>query len=364
MKLLAAFILVLLILLSACFSYAHLKIYQHRFEQSLMSEGTRALRSNPELSQVSLSFQGLDARLSGFVSHPRFRLEAQEKIHALAGARALARWNQIRVSPVLRLDPQSAGGYRVTGWMPSDLWRDRVAALLATCAPRQVFDVTAIQVDPTVLDPAYLDQASLPSLLGSFFASVSQGALVLEPNRLALSGTVRTETEKLALHSLAQRSMPGPGNPVVENNIVLAAGADQRGRGQAWVGAGIPGLDLGRALRSFPIFFDSGSTVLKPEEAAKVDQVVAAIRQLAPQGRFVVTGFSDSSGAASVNQRLSLGRAEAVAALMAARGLPRGQLELRSVIEKLSAAQNKNPDARRRSRRVEVTAKDNASRIP
>lgn len=364
MKLLAAFILVLLILLSACFSYAHLKIYQHRFEQSLMAEGTKALRSNPELSQVSLSFQGLDARLSGFVSHPKFRLEAQDKVDAVAGARVIPTRNQIRVSPVVRLEPQASGGYRVSGWLPSDLWRDRLAALLATCAPRLPFDMSGMQLDATVLEPAYLDQASVPTLLSTFFASVGQGTMVLEPNRLALSGTVRTETEKLTLHSLAQRSMPGPGNPVVENNIVFAAGADPRGRAPTWVGASIPGLDLGRALRSFPIFFESGSTSLKPEEAAKVDQLVAAIRQLAPQGRFLITGYSDSSGAASVNQRISLGRAETVAALMVARGLPRTQLELKSVIEKLTAAQSKNPEARRRSRRVEVTAKDNASRIP
>lgn len=329
-----------------------------------MAEGTRALRSNPELSQVSLSFQGLDARLSGFVSHPKLRLEAQTKVDAVPGARVVSQRNQIRVTPVLRLEPLGPGNYRLSGWLPSDLWRDRVAALLATAAPRITFDLAPVQVDATVLDPAYLDQAMMPSLLSTFLAGVSQGALVLEPNRLAMSGTVRTETEKLALHSLAQRCMPGPGNPVVENNLTFAAGGEARGRAPTWVGASIPGMDLGRALRSFPIFFDSGSATLKPEEAAKVDQLVAAIRQLSPQGKFVVCGYSDSSGAASVNQRLSSGRAEAVAAQMIARGIPRSQLELRTVIEKLTAAQSKNPEARRRSRRVEVTAKENTSRIP
>ena len=100
----------------------------------------------------------------------------------------VSRLNQIRVAPVLRFEPQANDGYRVGGWLPSELWRDRVAALLVTCAPRQGFSTAGIQVDPTVLDPAYLDQASLPSFLTVSLqqASFSQCSQVL-PSLAALA---------------------------------------------------------------------------------------------------------------------------------------------------------------------------------
>lgn len=351
-------------MLSACFSYAHLKLYQHKFERSLLDEGTRALRTSPELNQVSLSFSGLHAHLSGFVPHPRFRQEAQDRIDAIPGAQAPTRFNQVHVAPVVRVETQPSGTYRVTGWLPSEQWRDRLGLVLSSAAPRRAFDTREMQYDPSVLEPAYLDQTALPALLGTFFASVSQGSLMLEPNRLKLTGSVRTETEKLTLQSLAVRTMSGPGNPVVENEVTFVPPADPRARTPVWVGSTIPGMDVARALRSFPIFFDSGSTVLKPEEAAKVEQLVAAIKQLAPRGVFVVTGYADASGNPAANQRLCLKRAETVAAVLVARGIPRAQLELKSLIEKANAADSKNPEARRRSRRVEVSLKENPARTP
>jgi OOP family OmpA-OmpF porin len=82
------------------------------------------------------------------------------------------------------------------------------------------------------------------------------------------------------------------------------------------------------AAASVPmVFFAWDSAEIAPHAAAILDSVVAEARR----GGFAVVrleGMADRSGSETYNRRLSLRRAEAVRAFLAARGLPRDRMEV------------------------------------
>lgn len=358
MKALAAFLLVLLILLAACFSYAHWKLYGHAFERDFQEQASRILRSKAGWEQVRVSFTGMDARLDGFVPMPSLAEEARLAIDHLPGARAVRSANHLHVPPTLRFElkpPGTPAGFQCTGWLPSANTLDRLNALLAAALPGQSADAAGIRLDAMVLEPLSFNNPAFPELIRVFLTSVSGGVLELDHQQLHMIGHVRSEAEKLRLQMLASKVMSGPNGQVVVNDLDFPATGVAKNQVQPWIGTSVQGLDLQRALRSFPIFFDSGSSVLKPEELGKVDQIVAAIRQWSPQGRYLVAGFSDPSGNAAANQKLSLKRAQAVVSQLVSRGLAASLFEVRASVENNKVPANtKNPDARRQSRRVEV----------
>jgi outer membrane protein OmpA-like peptidoglycan-associated protein len=78
------------------------------------------------------------------------------------------------------------------------------------------------------------------------------------------------------------------------------------------------------------VFFDSGETEIRREWQPVLDAAAAEVRS---GGRLVVTGHSDTPGSVAVNRRLAKARAEAVAAALVARGIPRLAIETRSAGE-------------------------------
>lgn len=78
------------------------------------------------------------------------------------------------------------------------------------------------------------------------------------------------------------------------------------------------------------IFFDSGSSEIRREWQPAIDAAAADARS---GRRLIVTGHSDTPGSPAVNRRVALERARAVAAALAALGVPAASLELRSAGE-------------------------------
>ena len=76
------------------------------------------------------------------------------------------------------------------------------------------------------------------------------------------------------------------------------------------------------APANFIIYFDWDSAAIKAQGEQVLDEAVAAARAEGITD-FAVTGFTDSSGPADYNLKLSLRRAEAVAAGLESRGIPR-----------------------------------------
>ena len=76
------------------------------------------------------------------------------------------------------------------------------------------------------------------------------------------------------------------------------------------------------ARRVFLVFFDWDKSTITPEGMAIIQQAAAAFRAGAPV-TIQVTGYTDASGSAGYNQRLSERRANAVAQAMVGQGVPR-----------------------------------------
>jgi outer membrane protein OmpA-like peptidoglycan-associated protein len=77
--------------------------------------------------------------------------------------------------------------------------------------------------------------------------------------------------------------------------------------------------------RVFLVFFDWDKSTITPDGMAVVRQAADAFRAGAPV-QIQVTGYTDASGSAGYNQRLSERRANAVAVALERFGVPRNQM--------------------------------------
>ncbi len=106
----------------------------------------------------------------------------------------------------------------------------------------------------------------------------------------------------------------------------------------------------------FILYFDNDSTRLTAESRARIPEVVRAARERRAPDVSVV-GHTDTVGTAGHNDRLSLRRARAVAALLAAKGVKRSLMEIVShgKTNLLVATGDQVPEPRNRC--VEVTVR-------
>ncbi|MEJ2765150.1 OmpA family protein [Photobacterium sp. MCCC 1A19761] len=100
--------------------------------------------------------------------------------------------------------------------------------------------------------------------------------------------------------------------------------------------------------------FALNSTELTPESASKLDELVAFLNEY-PQAKVEVVGYTDASGAASYNQKISEKRAGSVAEALINKGIKATRIEARGEGENNPVASNETPEGRQQNRRVEVT---------
>ena len=115
----------------------------------------------------------------------------------------------------------------------------------------------------------------------------------------------------------------------------------------------------GEALRlTMPAhwLFRTDDVALRPEAAVRLDALALALA--APEGlrtQIEVSGHSDSLGPRELNEAFTRRRAEAIAALLVARGVTSARLATRGAGEKeLREKKEDSPAARQRNRRIEL----------
>ncbi|MGH1468083.1 MAG: OmpA family protein [Bdellovibrionales bacterium] len=101
------------------------------------------------------------------------------------------------------------------------------------------------------------------------------------------------------------------------------------------------------------ILFDSGKSNLKPDAAAKIDQI-AQILVKYPEDRIKVVGHTDSQGSDELNASLSRRRADAVFSRLARNGIPSQSLQTEGMGEMQPIASNSTRGGRSLNRRVEL----------
>jgi outer membrane protein OmpA-like peptidoglycan-associated protein len=101
------------------------------------------------------------------------------------------------------------------------------------------------------------------------------------------------------------------------------------------------------------VLFDTDEARLKPGGMRVVDRL-ADILQNHPQRSVMVEGFTDTTGSADYNQRLSEQRADAVQGALVARGVQRARISALGHGESYPVAGNDSAGGRQLNRRVEI----------
>lgn len=101
------------------------------------------------------------------------------------------------------------------------------------------------------------------------------------------------------------------------------------------------------------LYFDTASSRLRPDSAARLNQFVASIKGN-PNVHIIVNGYTDSVGSADHNMKLSQSRADIVAHDIERRGISAGNVTAEGHGEDNPVADNSTADGRAQNRRVTV----------
>lgn len=100
--------------------------------------------------------------------------------------------------------------------------------------------------------------------------------------------------------------------------------------------------------------FAFNSAELKPESAEQLNELVSFMNEY-PQSHVVIVGYTDSSGAAAYNQKLSEQRADAVANVLLDKGIDSSRISASGEGENNPIADNSTAEGRAMNRRVEIS---------
>ena len=100
------------------------------------------------------------------------------------------------------------------------------------------------------------------------------------------------------------------------------------------------------------IFFETGKAVLTPASFQELDKLTSIMNEN-PEMKIEISGHTDNTGSAELNNRLSLERANAVAVYIAGKGIERSRIETRGFGSGQPVETNATPEGRAANRRVE-----------
>jgi outer membrane protein OmpA-like peptidoglycan-associated protein len=101
------------------------------------------------------------------------------------------------------------------------------------------------------------------------------------------------------------------------------------------------------------INFDTNKAVIKPESMPVIQQI-AELMKSQPALKISIEGHTDNQGSAAANKTLSLNRAKAVAAKVAAEGVKAGRMTTAGWGQEKPIADNRTEEGRASNRRVEL----------
>jgi len=110
------------------------------------------------------------------------------------------------------------------------------------------------------------------------------------------------------------------------------------------------------ALRN--IFFDTGKSTLRAESNAELDRLVKLMKDV-PSLKIEISGHTDNTGSATLNETLSQSRAEAVVAYLTTKGIAANRMTAKGYGASKPIASNATDDGKQQNRRTEFEIKGN-----
>ena len=152
--------------------------------------------------------------------------------------------------------------------------------------------------------------------------------------------------------SASPSTSPSPAPSVSPPSASVSAGPPSAGT----PGTGTPGREatIRAALGKEGLTFAAGAAELTPR-AKRVLRHMAVMLSQAPGLKVSIAGFTDSSGSASLNQALSLARANATRDYLEAHGVAAGRMNAAGYGEERPIATNATAAGRAANRRIDFT---------
>jgi outer membrane protein OmpA-like peptidoglycan-associated protein len=110
------------------------------------------------------------------------------------------------------------------------------------------------------------------------------------------------------------------------------------------------------ALRN--IFFDIGKSTIRPESNTELDRLVKLMKDV-PTLKIEISGHTDNTGSATINESLSQSRAEAVVNYLATKGIVANRMTSKGYGSSKPIATNATEEGRQLNRRTEFEIKGN-----
>lgn len=120
--------------------------------------------------------------------------------------------------------------------------------------------------------------------------------------------------------------------------------------------------ERGMVLTLGDVLFDTNKATLKSGADQRINRL-ATFLQNNPNERLIIEGYTDSTGSEEYNQELSQRRAQAVADVLAAQGIPASHFQVVGKGQAFPVASNATPAGRQQNRRVEVVFSDQSGRF-
>lgn len=111
-------------------------------------------------------------------------------------------------------------------------------------------------------------------------------------------------------------------------------------------------IKIGSKIALRNIFFDTGKSTLRPESNAELDRLVKLLKDV-PSLKVEISGHTDNTGSASINDQLSQDRADAVVNYLKTKGIAANRLTAKGYGSNRPIASNATPQGKQENRRTE-----------
>ncbi len=111
-------------------------------------------------------------------------------------------------------------------------------------------------------------------------------------------------------------------------------------------------IKIGSKIALRNIFFDTGKSILRSESNAELDRLVKLMKDV-PNLKVEISGHTDNTGSAKLNEQLSQDRAEAVVSYLTKKGIAASRMTAKGYGPNAPIASNATADGRQQNRRTE-----------